>query len=370
MATQITNYQCPACTAPLQFSSETGKLECEYCGGAYEVADIEALYSEKNEDAEQAFVQEQQEQQQEDQWDTSDLSDDWGADREDMRAYSCPSCGAELICEETTAATSCPYCGNPSVIPGQFSGALKPDYVIPFKLSKEAAMDALNAFYKKKPFLPKGFASQNHVQEIKGIYVPFWLFDAKVDADVSFHATRSRRHRRGDEEIITTDHFRIHRAGAVSFEKIPVDASQKMPDGHMDAIEPYDYSQMVPFSKAYMPGYLADKFDVEAEASFSRADERAKNSAYEAMRASVTGIYETCVPEYKSLQLNRGKASYALLPVWLLNSKWNGKDYLFAVNGQTGKLVGNLPVSWGKFFGMLFAMAVPITVVLMLLLAI
>ena len=138
MPTQVTNYQCPACTGPLHFVGASGKLECDYCGSTYDVAEIEALYAEK--EAKAAETQQKEEQKQaarkqeaaEGGWDTSDMSDDWGDDADAMRAYSCPSCGAELLCDETTAATSCPYCGNPTVVPGKFAGALKPEYVLPF----------------------------------------------------------------------------------------------------------------------------------------------------------------------------------------------------------------------------------------------
>ena len=148
MASQITNYQCPACTGPLHFASGSGKLECEYCGSAYDVAEIEALYAGQEEKAEAAFQEteakgETGELGEEPAWDTSALQEDWGADSEGMKAYSCPSCGAELICDATTAATSCPYCGNNTIVPGQFGGTMKPDYVIPFKLDKKAAVAAL-----------------------------------------------------------------------------------------------------------------------------------------------------------------------------------------------------------------------------------
>ena len=151
MASQITNYKCPACTGPLHFAGASGMLECDFCGAKYDVAQIEALYAEKEAKAvaatEQANAKAEQNRQKmadmESQgWDTSGLSSDWGAEADGMKAYNCPSCGAELICDASTAATSCPYCGNPTVVPGQFSGALKPDFVLPFKLSKEDAVAA------------------------------------------------------------------------------------------------------------------------------------------------------------------------------------------------------------------------------------
>ena len=186
MASQITNYKCPACTGPLHFAGASGMLECDFCGAKYDVAQIEALYAEKEAKAvaatEQANAKAEQNRQKmaemESQgWDTSSLNSDWGAEADGMKAYNCPSCGAELICDASTAATSCPYCGNPTVVPGQFSGALKPDFVLPFKLSKEDAVAALKNHYKGKPLLPKAFTNGNHIEKIQGVYVPFWMFD-------------------------------------------------------------------------------------------------------------------------------------------------------------------------------------------------
>lgn len=356
MPTQITDYKCPACTGPLHFVGESGRLECDYCGAGYDVAEIEALYAEKERQAEAAFAGAEADGE-ETPWDVSGMSGDWGADADRMRAYNCPSCGAELICDETTAATSCPYCGNNTIVPGQFSGALKPDYVIPFKLDKEAAKRALKNHYRGKFFLPRAFTAANHIEEIKGLYVPFWLFDAAAQADCTFHATRSRTHREGDWRVTVTEHYTVRRAGSMEFERVPADASQKMPDDYMDSIEPFDYSDLKPFSTAYLPGYLADKYDVSAQESMERADLRCRNSATEVMRRDVSG-YATVNPTGGSVRLHRGKVHYALLPVWTLRTKWNGKEYLFMMNGQTGKMVGDLPASYGKFWGLFAALAV------------
>ena len=332
MATQITNYQCPGCTGPLQFSAATGRLECEYCGSGYSVEEIEALYAAKNEKAEAAAQ-------------TAQQAGEWNA--ENMRAYSCPSCGAELLCDMTTAATACPYCGNPTVVPGQFADVQRPDFVIPFQVDKDAAVAGLKRHYKGKPLLPGAFAGENHLQEVKGVYVPFWLYDGKATADVTFSATRSRVHTTPRERITTTEHYRVERRGTVDFEKVPVDGSTKMPDAHMDAIEPFDYEKLEPFSMAYLPGFLADKYDVDADSCAQRAQERCRNSAIAAMEETVTG-YSTCSVRQADVQIQRKDVHYALLPVWLLSTRWRDKNYLFAMNGQTGRLVGDLPVSAGR----------------------
>ena len=157
MAEQISNYQCPACTGPLRFDGKTGRLQCDYCGSGFSVQEIEALYKDKDEAAAAASQQAQAKPDHvslEGEWDTGSS---WAAEQ-GLKAYNCPSCGAELICDETTAATSCPYCGNPSIVPGQLSDMLKPDYVIPFKLSKEDAIGALKKYYGGKKLLPRAFS--------------------------------------------------------------------------------------------------------------------------------------------------------------------------------------------------------------------
>lgn len=367
MASQVTNYKCPACTGPLHFVGASGQLECDYCGAHYEVAEIEKLYAEKESAAVDAArqAQAQEEKRRRDLadmeaqgWDTSGMSSDWGAEGEGMKAYSCPSCGAELICDATTAATSCPYCGNPTVVPGQFSGALKPEFVIPFKLSKEDAVAALKKHYQGKPFLPRAFTNTNHIQEIKGVYVPFWMFDGEAEGSADYEGLISTTYTRGDYRITETQHYDVRRAGSIAFEKVPVDASSKMPDDHMDSIEPYDYTGLKPFSTAYLPGFLADKYDVSVEDSRDRADSRCTATLEAALRGN-TGEYDTCLPRGQSIRLRRGKVHYALLPVWMLHTKWNGKDFLFAMNGQTGRLVGDLPMSWGRFWSTFAAIAVP-----------
>ena len=342
MPSQVTNYKCPACGGPLRFAEDSGKLQCDYCGSSYDVSEFEKSMESADAKAAEAFRDNGT-------WDTSEIGQDWGADASEMKAYSCPSCGAELICEAATAATSCPYCGNNTIVPGQFAGDLKPDYVLPFKLDKKAAVAALKKHYKGKFFLAKAFSDENHIEKVQGVYVPFWLFDGTADADVHFAATTESSRREGQYEVTTTRHYDVHRAGSVDFERVPVDASKRMPDDLMDSIEPFDYGELKPFSMAFLPGFLADRYDVTVEESARRADERCMNTIVSMLENTVKG-YATCSITAKTVNLKRGKVHYALLPVWILNTKWKGKDYLFAMNAQTGKMVGDLPMNYAKFW--------------------
>lgn len=368
MAEKTTNYQCPACTGPLHFSAETGKLTCEYCGSAYDVAEIEALYAQK--EAEAAAAKEAADAKAEAAkadaaddggWDTSGLSSDWGADADGLRVYGCPSCGAELICDETTAATSCPYCGNPTVVPGQFSGALKPEFVLPFKMTKDDAVRALRAHYRGKPFLPRSFTAGNHIEEIQGVYVPFWLYDGRMEARGAYKAEISESHREGDYIVTTTRHFDVARVGDADFVRVPVDGSSKMPDAHMDAIEPFDYSDLKPFSTAYLPGFLADRYDEDDKKCAARVLTRMKNSTAAALHDTLGG-YTGVQTLSEQLDPRTLEPHYALLPVWMLHTRWKEQDFLFAMNGQTGKLIGDLPVDKGRVAAWFAGISIPLMI--------
>jgi len=354
MTGQIVNYQCPACTGPLHFNGSSGMLECDYCFSKFTVEEIAKHYESQNTKAAEAFSE-----QKETDWDLSELSSQW-ENADQMKAYICPSCSAELICDEHTAATKCPYCGNPTVVPGQFKDSLKPDYILPFKYSQDDAIEALKKYYRGKKFLPKEFSEQNHIEEIQGVYVPFWMFDGKVHANITFDATKSHSLKQGQFLITNTDHFDVHRVGTVSFEKIPVDCSKRMPDGHMDAIEPFDYSMLKEFSTAYLPGFLAERTSLSVKECVDRADARVQNSTVQMIKEDVIG-YESITEKQRNLQIERGKIHYALLPVYLLATKYQNQDYLFAMNGQTGKLIGNLPVDKTKYWTTFLSIFVGVT---------
>lgn len=287
MAFESVNYQCPACGGPLHFASAEQKLVCDYCDSRFEVEEVEALYRERQDKADAKA-------------DAAAAAPKPAADAAVQElaqnaGYICSSCGAELISDGTVAVTTCPYCGNPAVAPGQLSGDFSPDLVIPFKLGRDDVMAALKEHYKGKILLPKSFVTGNHIDEVQGVYVPFWLYD-----------------------------------------------------GHMDAIEPFDYDALRPFSVAYMPGYIANRYDEDCETCKARAERRMEESTISALRETVVDEYDDATVESKQLDYTWEDSNYALFPVWMLSTSWNGKSYLFAMNGQTGRMVGELPCSRPK----------------------
>ena len=163
-----------------------------------------------------------------------------------------------------------------------------------------------------------------------------------------FDATNETVTEESDRTVTTTDHYDAYRKGNISFKRVPVDGSSKMPDGHMDAIEPFDYDALRPFSVAYMPGYIANRYDEDCETCKARAERRMEESTISALRETVVDEYDDATVESKQLDYTWEDSDYALFPVWMLSTSWNGKSYLFAMNGQTGRLVGELPCSKPK----------------------
>lgn len=349
-------YKCPCCDGEIIFDSTTQKMKCPYCETTF---DAETL---REYDEETGSVPEEKTE-----WEQSGGAEWSEAEQSDVASYTCASCGGEIIGDRSTAATSCPYCGNPVIMKGQFAGALRPDWVIPFKLDKNAAKAALGRHLQGKRLLPKLFKDKNRIEEIKGIYVPFWLFDCNTDASLRYRATRTRFWSDRNYNYVETSHFLLVREGSVSFSCVPVDGSSKMPDALMEAIEPYDYKEAVDFQTAYLSGFFAERYDVASEGAAERVNERIRRSTEELFRDTANG-YETCVTQNASVRFSNGKIRYALLPVWLLNTKYNGKIYTFAMNGQTGKLIGDLPMDKGAFWRWFTGITAGVGAVVMLLL--
>ena len=329
-------FKCPNCGAPLSFDSSSQKVACPYCEAEFDVDDISILKD--------AFKEGDKEELK---WE--DCSSAYSEEElSTLNVYHCSSCGGELITDENTSATSCPYCGSPVIISSRLEGELKPNYVIPFKKNKEEAKQALKEYLKNKLFLPKVFKEENRIDEIKGIYVPFWIYDADCEGSITYKAMRQRMYVVGDYQYTERRYYKVVRDGIIGFNHIPVDGSSKMDDNLMESIEPFDFKEAKEFNHAYLTGYLSDKYDVSKEVCERRANERIRQETIDCFSKTVVG-YNSFVITGTSLSLKNSKVSYALYPSWILNTSFEKQKFKFALNAQTGKLVGNLPCSKLKY---------------------
>jgi DNA-directed RNA polymerase subunit RPC12/RpoP len=340
-------YECPACGGAMEFNPGTQKLKCPFCDSEFDVKDYVANHN-SGSTGESA-----------DNYETNGGSDD----STPMYIYSCGSCGGEILATESLGSMKCPFCSNNVVASEKFTGAFKPDYIIPFKKTKEDAMQAYSGYVRSKKLLPKVFFEQNHIDEIKGVYVPFWLYNATENYHGTFEGTKVRTWSDSRYHYTETSFFDIERAGAQDFENVPVDGSKEMPDDLMESIEPFDRSEMIPFNMGYLAGFLANKYNVTADEDKKRAQERMTVSARNNFRSTITG-YNSLRNTSENINPSNESTKYALYPVYVLNTSWEGNNYLFAMNGQTGKFVGNLPFSMKQAAKYYFPIAAALSIVL------
>jgi DNA-directed RNA polymerase subunit RPC12/RpoP len=339
MAKDVYSVTCPCCSAPLRFDGGEGKLRCDSCGNEFEKDVMRQVDEALNHSAQASEMN----------W-KHDAAQAWSEEeRASLHSYTCTSCGAEIVADDTTASSECVYCGNPSILPGRLSGDFRPDAVLPFVKTKQDAQDAYKALIRGKRLLPKLFGQENRIEKITGVYVPFWMFGCDAEADITYRAERKTTRTRGNYIITDTDHFLVLRGGEIGFAGVPVDGSSKFDDTLMEAIEPYDHGGEAAFSTAYLPGFQAERYDVDAEAAKPRADERIRQSVSDAFARTVEG-YGAVSMQSASIRLEHGDVRNVMIPVWMLNTRWKDKTYTFAMNGQTGKIVGSLPVDKGLAF--------------------
>lgn len=327
---EIVQYKCPNCGANISFDAEKSGFPCEYCLSFFTEEDIKSIFQ-KNEN--------------------KPLDENAQRLAEEFEShtnlYNCPNCAAQIISEETTAATFCYYCHNPVILSGRLSGDYRPAKVMPFKKSREDALELFKKWTKKKWFLPTEFKSEQQLEKMTGLYVPFWIADCRVDAKVHAIGKQTNSWSSGNYRYTRTKEFEVQRYADIQFNGIPADGASKIDDGLMEAIEPFDYSQLVPFSMSYLSGFFADKYDVEKAAIFPRIKNRASSGSERIIRDSISG-YSSVSISSSNYNILETQWEYILLPVWFMTYNFKGKQYSFAINGQSGKLAGIPPLSAGK----------------------
>ncbi len=368
-----TSYECPNCSASLVFDADQQKMSCEYCGAKISPEDIVAtevyLNSEamKQEAAQDEKISLKPEvtaaapaSGEEAAGESSEVQGEGAAEpeffsEEETVQFVCNSCGAAVITDTNTSATFCAFCGSPAIIPERLVDARKPDYVLPFKYGRNKAIDSFFNWCKAGRFTPIDFVKNENVEKMTGLYVPFWLYNSVVDMDYQATGTKVSSSTSGSKTTTTTKYFAIKRKRKVCWKMVPFDGATHIDDKQMELIAPYDYAAIQKFDMMYLSGFFADRYDLPAD----RLEENLKKK----ISAYVEKIFKDSVKGYNSVTGTKNDSaffkpdvSYALLPVWILNYKYMGKTYTFAMNGQTGKIAGEYPISRVKL--LLLALAI------------
>ncbi|MBQ9461645.1 MAG: TFIIB-type zinc ribbon-containing protein [Clostridia bacterium] len=348
---ETVSYKCLNCEAPLQYSAKKLKFYCEYCRSEYTEEELKKHFGQM--DAELNNNQPVSEETQ---------ADDVPEGFEDFASgtvmYTCQSCGAEVITDKTTAATFCIYCHNPVVISNRLTGAFKPDKVIPFKFTGEDAENKFFEFCQNKHFLPKAFISTAELNKIRGVYYPYWMIDSKKDGCLYATAKKVRRWTQGDTEYTETKIFRCKRAGLISFKDFPHPALRGEHSKALKYVNPYNSQDFRGFTMAYLSGFLAEKRDTERSDVQGEVDQALQEYSKKIYLDTITG-YDSVMVDSVNVKTMDEHWQYAMMPVWMMNFNYEGKDYLYAMNGQTGKNYGELPLDKKKLalFGVILFVA-------------
>lgn len=309
----VLDNKCPACGAKITFDPKIQKWNCEYCGGKFTLEEVEKSNKTK-----------------------SDTNIN-GVD-----VYRCRNCGAEIIADDTVVATSCVYCGSTAILKDKIDNGVAPSLLIPFKKVREEAVDAFSNVLKGKVLAPKKFRDVKNIEKISGIYIPFWAYDLLAKGGMRFLATDTRMWSDSDYDYTETTSYNVDVSGTLEYEKVLVDASSRFDDDLMDSLEPFNLSELVEYNNAYLSGFLAEKYDISLEEGLVRAENRTMNTCIQELGSKVRHQSRTLTDN--NMKIEKVKSGYIMLPVFMININYKDKIYTFAMNGQTGKIVGNIPI--------------------------
>lgn len=340
-------YKYPNCGGDIRFSPEKQGYDCEWCMSFFTQQQIQEIYAEiESQDLSENV-------------DETQSIDDFA---EHNNLYVCNSCGAEIVADEQTSATFCCYCHNPVTLKGRLSGEFKPNRVLPFSIDRNHAEQIFRDWCGKKKFTPSDFNSNKTLERMTGLYVPFWLADCNTNAYMQGIGKKVKTWSDSNYHYTKTDEFNVIREAKIKFKGIPNDGEKKIDDALMEAIEPFDYSKLQPFSMSYLSGFYADKYDVTKTEVFPKIKQRVESGAMSILRDDAKG-YTSLMVSNKKVDILRTNWEYTLMPVWFLNYKYQDKFYTFVVNGQSGKVAGILPLSKSKLFGFGIGLTAILTIV-------
>ncbi|MGN0396354.1 MAG: hypothetical protein ACI4EF_13405 [Coprococcus sp.] len=264
---------------------------------------------------------------------------------------TCTNCGVQIPFKQFDSAGRCPSCGTYIIRDNMVAYPYGPDIIIPFKISKREAEEKLKNEFGKKLFLPDSFLSEKTLESMRGVYVPFWMYDYNSNIDYSAVGTKVRTWTSGDRRYTETSYYNVYRKLHINYDGIPVDASVEMADDIMDLLEPYNYEQLLSHDNKFISGFNAETYNMPPNQLEPRAIKKVNKSNREWI-AEYTSGYSSLSGEHCNMDNQLLGNKFALLPVWVYEYRYQGTNYKFYVNGETGKCVGKAPLSVGKAVGL------------------
>lgn len=327
--------ECPNCGGNLKFDISSQQMKCEYClttHDPYEVA--------KDRDAEE----------------TSDF---------DVTIFTCPQCGGEILSTDTSAAEFCSFCGASTILSSRISNEKKPARIIPFKQTREACKEAYLAKMKRAVFAPDELKDKKYIDSFRGIYMPYWVYNISQQGTV--HLNGKKSYRKGD--YVYTDYYDLSGDIDAYYNDLSYDASSSFSDSISEQLAPYNTKEQKEFTPSFLSGFYADTADVSSDIYQKDALKIANTTSYNKVKkttefSGVSFSTDNNSQMDSSLQTFCSKPERVMYPVWFMSYRKGDRVAYASVNGQSGKVVADIPVDIKKYVLGTLILAVPIFIML------
>lgn len=332
-------YDCPGCGGNLKFDIPTQRLKCGYCNNDYDPYQI--------------------------------TKDKDGEEQRDFEAtiFTCPQCGGEILSTDNTAAGFCSFCGASTILTSRIVKEKKPNYIIPFQKTKEDCKREYQKLMRRFIYAPSGLKDPDKINGFRGIYMPYWVYFFSQKTSLKLKGSTSSR--KGD--YVYTRHYDLVGDLDAYYKGINFDGSSSFADNISESIAPYDVKHMKEFTPSILSGFYADTNDLGKELYNDDAKQIADDETLQFVKKNKEfSRYNMTVPGNLTSSFNTKTESVdlAMFPVWFMSYKNNDRVTYATVNGQTGKVYADMPVSIQKYLIGTLILAIPIFLLLNMFLTI
>lgn len=325
-----TDKKCPNCGATVVYDPAVGKMHCEYCGYSCELPKPEEGHNVVEIDFESAVNTE---------------SCEWGVEK---KSVECKNCGAVSIYDALETAAVCPFCGSTQVMPAATDKTIAPGGVCPFTVTKEDAGHSFTKWLKKKWFAPKKAKQSANPEAFKGVYLPYWTYDAQTTSNFTGKAGYDHKVKKKDGSTETQTTWRSVSGVYQKFiDDETVMASKRYMYSGVKGCEPFELTKLIPYNPQVLAGFVAERYSIGLKEGWEIAQSSIQNKLRSSINSYIKAHWHcdragsvTFSTIYSNITYK-----YILVPVWMSSFQYKEKTYQFVVNGQTGKVGGKAPVS-------------------------
>jgi DNA-directed RNA polymerase subunit RPC12/RpoP len=351
-------YSCSQCGAKLDFTPWTATLKCPYCGFQLQIAQSEAQVGEL---------------------DYRSYLEKVGGEKtvQEAQRVQCDQCGAQTTMPADTTAGICPFCSANMVFSGSVSRRIKPEGILPFKVSQKEAFESFRRWIRSLWFAPGSLKQYARTEnKLSGVYIPFWTYDSNATTSYSgergdyYYTTESYTTTENGRSVTRTRQVRHTRwtpaSGTVqnSFNDILILAGKSLPRKYADQLQPWDMSNLVPYADEYLSGFRAESYQVSLPEGFEMAKAVMEPVIESSIRGDIGGDEQrihASHTRYASITFK-----HILLPVWMSAYRFREKIYRILINARTGEVQGERPYSAWKITGAVVAVLIVIGILILI----